>query len=82
MNLIDKVPSFRKIQNPKFLQSFFNSLCSEGEGCGCDGGGEAESLDDLLPLLLVDDLHQAATGHHQVVQLVQVQHLNTHSVQQ
>ena len=32
-------------------------------------------LDDLLPLLLVDHLHQAALLHHQVVELVEVKHL-------
>ena len=53
-------------------------LSSEGEGGGGDGGGEAEPLDDLLPLLLVDDLHQAAPGAHQVVQLVQVENLLGH----
>ena len=53
-------------------------LGPESEGGGGDGGGEAESLDDLLPLLLVDDLHQAAPGAHQVVQLVQVEDLLGH----
>ena len=32
-------------------------------------------LDDLLPLLLVDHLHQPALLHHQVVELIQVKHL-------
>ena len=50
-------------------------LGAEGEGGRGDGGGEAEPLDDLLPLLLVDHLHQTPPGHHQVVQLVQVKHL-------
>ena len=50
-------------------------LGAEGEGGGGDGGGEAEPLDNLLPLLLVDHLHQTSPGHHQVVQLVQVKHL-------
>ena len=50
-------------------------LGAEGEGGRGDGGGEAEPLDDLLPLLLVDHLHQAALLHHQVVELVQVKHL-------
>ena len=35
-------------------------------------------LDDLLPLLLVDHLHQTTPGHHQVEQLVQVEHLFCH----
>ena len=50
-------------------------LGAEGESSGGDGGGEAEPLDDLLPLLLVDHLHQTPTGYHQVVELVQVKHL-------
>jgi hypothetical protein len=58
-----------------------DSLCAQGEGGGGYGGGEAEPLDDLLPLLLVDDLHEAAPRHHQVVQLVQVQHLLSHDRQ-
>ena len=53
-------------------------LSSESEGCGGDGGGKLEISDDLLPLLLVDHLHQAALLHHQVVQLEQVQHVLGH----
>ena len=53
-------------------------LSPESEGGGGDGGGEAQTLDDLLPLLLVDDLHQAAPSAHQVVQLVQVEDLFGH----
>lgn len=33
-----------------------------------------QPLDDLLPQLLVDDIHEATTRDDQVVQLVQVQH--------
>ena len=50
-------------------------LGAEGEGGRGDGGGEAEPLDDLLPLLLVDHLHQTALLHHQVVELIQVKNL-------
>ena len=53
-------------------------LSSEGEGGGGDGGWEAEPLDDLLPLLLIDDLHQASSGAHQIVQLIQVENLLGH----
>ena len=58
--------------------SYCYLLGPEGEGGGGDGGGEAEPLDDLLPLLLVDDLHQAAPGAHQVIQLVEVEDLLGH----
>ena len=53
-------------------------LGPKSEGGRSDGGGEAETLDDLLPLLLVDDLHQAALLTHQVIQLKQVQHTLGH----
>lgn len=33
-----------------------------------------QSLDDLLPQLLVDDVHQTTARDYQVVQFVQVQH--------
>ena len=59
----------------------FGVLRAEGEGGGGDGGGQAEPLDDLLPLLLVDHLHQASTGHHQVEQLEQVEDLLGHDWQ-
>merc|ERR1719454_1265043 len=53
-------------------------LGAECEGGGGDGGGEAKPLDNLLPLLLVDHLHQTSPGHYQVEQLVQVKHLFRH----
>ena len=53
-------------------------LGPQSEGGGGDGGGEAEPLDDLLPLLLVDDLHQAAPGHNKIEQLIQIQALLGH----
>ena len=56
----------------------FGVLRPQGEGGGGDGGWEAEPLDDLLPLLLVDDLHQAAPGHHKIEQLIQIQDLLGH----
>ena len=48
------------------------------EGGGGDGGWEAEPLDDLLPLLLIDDLHQASSGHDKIEQLIQIQDLLGH----
>ena len=56
----------------------FGVLGPQGEGGGGDGGWEAEPLDNLLPLLLVDDLHKASSGTHQIVQLVQVENLLGH----
>ena len=56
-------------------------LSSECECSRCDARGEAQAFDDLLPLLLVDDLHEASSGHHQVVQLVQVKYLLGHNWQ-
>ena len=53
-------------------------LSSECECSGGDARREAETFDDLLPLLLVDHLHQTPTGYHQVEQLVQVEHLFRH----
>ena len=40
-----------------------------------------KSFDDLLPQFLVDDVNEASTGHHQVVQLVEIQHLFGHNRQ-
>ena len=56
-------------------------LGTEGEGGGGDGGGQAKALDDLLPLLLVDHLHEAAPRHHQVEELVEVEDLLGHDWQ-
>ena len=39
-----------------------HSLCPERERGRRDGGGQVQTLDDLLPLLLVDDLNEAAAG--------------------
>ena len=53
-------------------------LGAQGEGCRGDAGWQPQPLDYLLPLLLVDNLHQPPAPHHQVEQLVQVQDLLGH----
>lgn len=53
-------------------------LGAQREGGAGDGRGEVETFGDLPPDLLVDDLHQASLFRHQLVQLVQVQHLLGH----
>lgn len=53
-------------------------LGAQREGGAGDGCGEVETFGDLPPDLLVDDLHQASLLCHQLVQLVQVQHLLSH----
>lgn len=53
-------------------------LGAQREGGAGDGRGEVETFCDLPPDLLVDDLHQASLLRHQLVQLVQVQHLLGH----
>lgn len=56
-------------------QHLLGAQCEGGAG---DGRGEVEAFSDLPPDLLVDDLHQASLLRHQLVQLVQVQHLLSH----
>ena len=59
-------------------RSRHHSLCAQGEGRAGDGGGQVETLGDFSPNLLVDHLDQAAARHHELVQLVQVEHLLRH----
>ena len=53
-------------------------LGAQREGSAGDGRGQIQSLGDLSPQLLVDDLHQAALLCHQHVQHEQVEHLLRH----
>lgn len=49
-------------------------LGAQSERCTCDAGGQVQSLNDLLPQLLVYDIHKTTTRDDQIVQFVQVQH--------
>ena len=53
-------------------------LCAEGEGCTGDWGRQVESLGDLPPQFLVDDLHQATLLRYQPIEHVQIQDLFGH----
>lgn len=53
-------------------------LGAQREGGRRDGRGQVEALGDLAPNLLVDHLDQAAARHHELVELVQVEHLLRH----
>ena len=59
----------------------FDLLCSESECSWGDAWWKTQTFDDLLPLFLVDDLHQASPRHNQVVELVQVKYLFCHNGQ-
>ena len=48
------------------------------EGSAGDARGQVQSLGDLPPQLLVDDLHQAALLRHQHIQHEQVEHMLRH----
>lgn len=63
------------------IQEGRNLLGAQGEGGTGDARRQMQPLDDLLPQLLVDNIHQAAAGYHQIVQLVQVQHRLGHDRQ-
>ena len=56
-------------------------LGAQSEGGRRDGRRQVQALDDLLPEFLVDDVDQAAARNHQIVELVQVQHLLGHDRQ-
>ena len=53
-------------------------LCAEGEGCTGDWGRQVESLGDLPPQFLVDDLNQATLLCYQPIEHVQIQDLFGH----
>ena len=53
-------------------------LGAESEGGTGDRAGQVEALGDLAPQLLVDDLDEAALGHHELVELEQVEHVLGH----
>lgn len=54
-------------------------LCAEGEGCTGDWGRQVESLGNLPPQFLVDNLDQTALLCHQPVERVQIQNLLGHN---
>ena len=56
----------------------FHVLGAEGEGGAGDGRGQVEALGDLAPQLLVDHFDEAAFGHYQAVELVQVEDVLGH----
>ena len=56
-------------------------LSAQSEGGRRDGRRQVQALDDLLPQFLVDDVDESTASHHQVVQLVQIQHLFGHDRQ-
>lgn len=59
----------------------FHLLCAQSERGTGDARRQMQSLDDLLPQFLVDDVDEAATGDDQIVQFVQVQHRLGHDRQ-
>ena len=54
-------------------------LCAEGEGCTGDWGRQVESLGNLPPQFLVDNLNQTTLLCHQPVEWVQIQNLLGHN---
>lgn len=63
-----------ELQGIERIEWNIHLLGAQGEGGTGDAGGQVQPLDDLLPQLLVDNIHQAAAGYHQIVQLVEIQH--------
>lgn len=53
-------------------------LCAQSKRSTGDRGRQVESLCDLSPDLLVDDLHQPPLLSNQLVQHIQIQHLLGH----
>ena len=53
-------------------------LGAQSKRSGSDAWWQVEAFDDFLPEFLVDYVHQPASGDHQIVQLVQVQHRFRH----
>lgn len=54
-------------------------LCAEGKGCTGDWGRQVESLGNLPPQFLVNNLDQTALLSHQPVEWVQIQNLLGHN---
>lgn len=54
------------------LHNLFNLLRPQSECCAGNARRQMESLDDLLPQLLVDHIDETTARYHQVVELIQV----------
>lgn len=65
----------RRVSGKGFsFQRGIHLLGAQGKGRTGDARRQMQALDDLLPQLLVDDIHQSAAGYYQIVQLIEIQH--------